>query len=259
MGDAEALDGGGRNAAGEKHAADEKGYRREDGLEGKGAEPEFPDDGQHAQARAAGSGQPHKEVLPGRGDFLVEHDVEPGQPEGPAEGVEEGKRPEEVGEGPDESVGGRPEVQEEGRGDAEADEVGKGIEFGAQARGRAQQAGQPAVDPVEEAGDQDEDGRPRPLPGAGEPDGGDAAGGGHAGGQVRHEVAEGEGMAGGVFAAAVFHGQWRGRRVDGWSRSVRSFRGDGRGWFRRRPWSGRGRRRASRRAGGRRRGGIRSG
>ena len=94
-------------------------------------------------------------LLPFRPVRIVEHDVEAGEPERRRDGEEEGDDPaERLQVEQDEAV------EHERRRDAEIDEIGEGIELGAEARGALEQARHAPVDAVEGGRDQDgEDGR----------------------------------------------------------------------------------------------------
>ena len=95
----------------------------------------------------AGAGMPTKKFFFHSGRFgIVEHDVEAGEAQGHRDGEDErpdpAERPQLV---QDEAVEDRaPGV------DAEIDEIGQGIEFGAEAGGALEEARDPPVDAVEE-------------------------------------------------------------------------------------------------------------
>ena len=99
----------------------------------------------------AGAGTPTKKFAgPGRPVRILDHDVETGEPQPGADGKHHGGDP-----AAGFQIVQAPEIKDQRRRDAEIDEIGKAVEFGAEARRSLQQPRQAAVDAVEDRGEND--------------------------------------------------------------------------------------------------------
>ena len=95
----------------------------------------------------AGAGMPTKKCADQAGLFrIIDHDVEAGEPQRAGNRKDHRRKPAEALH-----LMQAPEIEEEPRRDAEIDEIGKRIEFGAETGRAAQSPRDASVEPVENA------------------------------------------------------------------------------------------------------------
>ena len=160
MGHAERLEGVRRDAADQQPGDDDEESPHHRRLAEEGVAHQEGQD--HRQQHQAGPGRCRnagEEVIgPGRPFGLFESGVEAGQPERAADAEQKHQHPSEAP-----GLLHAPQVQHDRGRDAEADEVGKRIELGAELAGALEHAGDAPVQGVEDGGDDDGDDRRLPL------------------------------------------------------------------------------------------------
>src|SRR3984893_6452334 len=107
--------------------------------------------------------------LPRRPVRIVDHDIEAGEAQRRRDRENERREPAETL-----YFVQPPKIKDERRSDSESDEIGEGVEFGAEPRGAAQRAREASVQSIENGGDNDRDDGGFELTLNGEPDCGEA-------------------------------------------------------------------------------------